>query len=61
MISNFSLSNDVYDYIINNLRSSLSSIGLSKNLVDDLTKNLKNLYVKKFGEKYSKEIFDLDV
>ena len=49
----------VHDYIVNNLQASLLSIGFSKNLVNELTDNLKNLEVKKFGDKYSSELNEI--
>lgn len=47
---------DVHDYIVKNLQTSLSSIGFSEKLINELAENLKNLEVKKFGEKYSDEL-----
>ncbi len=56
MISDLLINREIHDYVINNLQSSLSSIGFSKNLVSDLTANLKNLEIKQFGKKYSNEL-----
>jgi SAM-dependent methyltransferase len=43
-------------FIIENLRSSLSSIGFSENFLDDLLSDLGNLNVKDFGEKWKEEL-----
>ncbi|MCI0566126.1 class I SAM-dependent methyltransferase [bacterium] len=59
MIPDLLENKDVHDYIVKNLKSSLSSIGFSKNLISDLTDNLKNLEVKSFDEKYSDELKEI--
>lgn len=46
----------LYGYIIQNLKFSLSSIGFSNFLIDDLANNLKGLNVKKFGTKHKNEL-----
>lgn len=56
MIQDLLTNKEVCDYVFSNLWFSLSSIGFSKTLVSDLTTNLKNLEVKKFGDKYSGEL-----
>jgi len=47
---------ELADFIVNNLRSSLSSIGFSKACLNDLLSDLSNLDVKKFGEKWREEL-----
>src|SRR3989344_3596690 len=59
MISNLLADKDVHVYVVSNLRVTLSSIGFSKTLVNDLTTNLKSLEIKEFGEKYSDELNDV--
>ncbi len=56
MISDLLKDKNVHDYVVKNLRASLSSIGFSENLISELCENLKNLEVNKFGEKYSDEL-----
>ncbi len=56
MISDLLKNREIHDYVVNNLQSSLSSVGFSKNLIDNLTKNLKNLDVKEFGRKFQDEL-----
>jgi len=56
MISNLLTNKELHNYVISNLQSSLSSIGFSKNLVNDLTLNLGNLDPRQFGQKYLVEL-----
>ncbi len=44
------------DFIFSNLRQSLSSIGFSQNLIEDLVSNLENLNVQEFGKNHSEEL-----
>ncbi len=44
------------DFIFSNLRQSLSSIGFSQNLIDDLVLNLKDLNVVEFGKNHNEEL-----
>lgn len=56
MISELLINKEVHDYVVSSLQISLSSIGFSKNLVSELTHNIKGLEVKEFGKKYSDEL-----
>lgn len=51
------LENDsLRDFIVSNLRQSLSSIGFSNLLIEDLVSNLNDLEVKEFGRKHNEEL-----
>ncbi len=47
---------DLADFILENLRSSLSSIGFSKLFLDELLSSLGTLDVNVFGEKWKREL-----
>ncbi len=59
MISDLLTDINLHTYVVKNLRISLSSIGFSENLINDLTINLKNLDVRAFGERHSHELNDV--
>jgi SAM-dependent methyltransferase len=51
------LSNEkLFSFVIENLKSSLASIGFSENFIRDLLNNLGNLNVKGFGERWRDEL-----
>ena len=52
LLSNEELSN----FVIENLKSSLASIGFSDNFLSDILNNLINLKVKEFGERWQDEL-----
>lgn len=56
MILNLLTNKEVHDYVVNNLQSSLSSVGFSKTLVNDLTENLDHLELQQFRKEYSAEL-----
>lgn len=47
---------DLSSFIRENLRSSLSSIGFSREFLDDLLSDLGNISIKNFGEKWESEL-----
>lgn len=47
---------DLSSFIVENLRSSLSSIGFSGKFLDALLKDLGNISIKNFGEKWNDEL-----
>lgn len=56
MIQNLLINHELHDYVVSNLQSSLSSIGFSKKLINDLVLDLNNLDPWQFGQKYSNEL-----
>lgn len=56
LISKLLASNRVHSYVINNLRTSLTSIGFTHKFVDELTENLGSLEVDAFRAKHLDEL-----
>ena len=56
MIKNLLSDIRVKDFVIANLRESLTSIGFSPGLIKSLTNNLPDLSVKEFQNKFSDEL-----